>query len=532
MHNSTYTPRTSYSLRVDTRLVEVGVVVRDRAGHAVGGLTRDQFEIEADGKKREIVAFTAEGSAGAPAAAAAPSPPSAPAASPSPAPRFLGLLFDDFAMGPAELVPARIAARRFLRQGVAPNDQVAIFSTAKGQIVPFTTDTAKLAEAIEGLSLAQRGPDTLGCPVIAAYDAYLIANHLDPTVLPAKMDEAVRCGACIRRDRNCAELVEARASAAWAQVRDTSLRTMDVIKSVVDFMAKMPGRRVLLLTSSGFLSGTLEREQSEITDRALRGEVVINALDAKGLFTQDMGVQSGGGSMRSIALRQSQGTRPQDAANDALAVLAYSTGGLFFHNNNDLDQGFHDLGLAPSFSYSLGVSADKADNRYHHLKVRLKASGSHNVQARPGYFAASEAAPPAGPMRKIDQEVLSSDILQDMPALINAGSGTTPAGETGVRIVIHLDLQNLHWDSKAGVRSQKVTVVAALFDEKANFITGKESQMDFHLKDDTFQRMAQGLNAGLTLIAPPGRYRLRTVVEEAAGGRLAATAQPVEIRRD
>src|ERR1039458_8263472 len=54
-----YTP-SPFGLRVDTNLVETGVVVRDYKGHAVAGLTQVDFKIFDDGKAREITAFSVE----------------------------------------------------------------------------------------------------------------------------------------------------------------------------------------------------------------------------------------------------------------------------------------------------------------------------------------------------------------------------------------------------------------------------------------------------------------------------------------
>ncbi|SPE30952.1 hypothetical protein SBA6_1350009 [Candidatus Sulfopaludibacter sp. SbA6] len=54
--------------------------------------------------------------------------------------------------------------------------------------------------------------------------------------------------------------------------------------------------------------------------------------------------------------------------------------------------------------------------------------------------------------------------------------------------------------------------------------------MELALTDATFARLAvTGLNARLTLEAPPGAYRLREVIQEAVDGRIATTLQPLEI---
>jgi hypothetical protein len=46
VRTSVYWPRSQFTVRVNTQLVEVGVVVRDVRSHTVGGLSRNDFEIE------------------------------------------------------------------------------------------------------------------------------------------------------------------------------------------------------------------------------------------------------------------------------------------------------------------------------------------------------------------------------------------------------------------------------------------------------------------------------------------------------
>ena len=55
---SPYVPPSQYRLRTEARLVDVGVVVRDKRGRAVSGLQKRDFEIRDEGKNREIKAFT------------------------------------------------------------------------------------------------------------------------------------------------------------------------------------------------------------------------------------------------------------------------------------------------------------------------------------------------------------------------------------------------------------------------------------------------------------------------------------------
>jgi VWFA-related protein len=537
---STWAPRAQYVLKTETRIVEVGVVVRDSRGHSVGGLTRQDFKVEDGGKPVEITAFTSE-IASPPAAApqtAPPMPGATPATSAADTPpaRYMGLLFDDLSMGPGDLISARSAAKSFVTQGVSPGDLVAIFSLTKGQVAPFTSDTAKLNDALDRLGVATRNPALPACPNLSAYESYVIANNRDPTLLPVKVAEAMQCGVCQRRDprtdRDCPRTIQALATGVWESVRNNSAIALNSIRSVVDYMATLPGKRVLLMASSGFLSGTLEFEREDIVNHALRGNVVIHALDSKGLFTQDLGISRGGLPVRSMIARQSQGTRPQSESNDTMAILAASTGGLFFHSNNDLELGFRELGLLPEFFYSLDFTPrGEPDGKYHTLKVRLKDSRGYEVQARPGYFSA--VAKPTGPPaaeRRIDREMLSAETLDEVPLTFSTEPAATPPGETGVHVVLHLDIAHLQLVRRSGLHTEQLTVIAALFDAGGNFITGKECEIDFRLKDDTFSKLSSGTTAGLTLKAPPGKYQLRGVVREANQGKYTASSQPVQVQ--
>ncbi len=107
---------------------------------------------------------------------------------------------------------------------------------------------------------------------------------------------------------------------------------------------------------------------------------------------------------------------------------------------------------------------------------------------------------------------------------------TTPPGEPGVHVVLLLDVAHLQLVNHFGMRAEQLTLIAALFDAAGNFVTGKESEIDFNMKDDTFSKLSTGMTAGLTLHAPPGKYRLRAVVREANRGKYSASSQPVEVK--
>lgn len=538
---SEYLPRAQYALRTETRLVEVGVEVRDSRGHAVPGLKRSDFEIRDGGKPRAIKVFAVN--TAAPAAPAAASPKQNPAAPPPPEvrPRFVGLLFDDMNSNVGEFRSAQLAAKRFVTEGLSVGDRVAVFTTSRAQVLPFTADAGPLLEAIEGLRIRPFRADGSGCPELTPFDAYLIAERNDAASIEIKVAEARRClnlppprgrSSPDTETERLARNVIAQANAVWAQARGFSQSTLGTIRYVVDYMALMPGGRVLLLASGGFYSASLEAQQNDIISRALRGAVVINSLDAKGLYTIDPGEIPRGGDSQSIIRQQLLGTRPKEESNNALVYLAQSTGGRFFHNNNDLNQGFKELAVLPEITYILGFAPDPVpDGKYHKLSVRLTAANHYSLQARPGYFAPKEAPVNPTPERRIDREVLATTLLRELPAFLSTGAGKLDSGKIGVATAVSLDIKQLRFTDRSGARTQQITFVAVLLDEQGVFVTGRESVIDMALKEGTYARLLeQGVNAVVRLEAPPGIYRLRVVVEEAGAGRLSSFTERVEVR--
>jgi hypothetical protein len=268
---------------------------------------------------------------------------------------------------------------------------------------------------------------------------------------------------------------------------------------------------------------------TEYEAHALRANVVINSLDAKGLYTEDPQVAGMHGKMTIYGLNL--GMRPQDAANGVLAYLAEGTGGSFFHSNNDLDLGFRKLGMQPETSYLLGFIPDPPDGKYHKLKVSLTEKRHDDVQARKGYMAVVTPEEKPAPERRIDREVLGAGQSNDVPVTVTARPDKLENGQPVARVAFQWDAAKMRFQLQDGARSQKLRIVAALLDSRGNFATGKECAVEFALSESTFLRaVSGGLNTSMSLQAPAGTYRLRTVVVEDGEAHVSANTQAVELK--
>lgn len=538
-----YVPPTPVAIRSEVDLVEVPVVVRDGRRRAVAGLAKDNFEVYDAGKKQTITAFSVQRFTSPVDAGGGAKAPVTPAAAADgartkgePRSRFVALCFDDLNIDAAALKPAKAAAERFVKTGLAPGDRVAVVTTGQQQDSEFIGDVPSLLERIAKVTANRRLSEdvTPQCPRIRPFEAYLIVNHLDNQVLEAKVAEYQACAGRAPRPQ---QQVISMSQGIWQNALLNSRNTLRAIEDLVGGMAKLPGERMILLTSAGFLTGDLEADEDLLMAKALHAEVVINTLDARGLYLELPGGDASdsppmGRTPRRAQVEEAKIEGRQEAAkDDGMAVLAAGTGGTFFHNSDDLVRGFRELGMMPETMYLLGFapSGVAADGRFHSLKVRLAASKRYSLQARLGYTASSaNTAASVSPPSRLDSEVAASDAIADLPAEF---TWEQRPGPPGITIIAHLDIGRLHFETRRNRRSQKLTVVGVLRDARGSVVTGKRSELDLNFTEATFAQLAKtGQAVSMTLPATPGSYSVRAVVEDALEGKLTAAGASVEIK--
>lgn len=563
-----YTPP-PLRLAVQTQLVQLDAVVRDSRGRPVAGLTQSDFEILDEGKPRPIAAFSIESRPRTSGDAATPAPPfpshvpaSAPMQASAGPPRFVLLFFDDLHASTGELRRVQNAAEYFVRHSLGGNTRAAVFAASEGLTLDFSADADKLAAAVGKLGSHVRVSENgiMPCPRISPYQAFVIFNNIDPSAMVAAVSEAAACNSADPTIANpyaksgaragtmsklpsakdqLSIVVQQQVSQTWEMVRAASLQSYDALAAAIARLASASGTRVLLVASEGFLSGPEEAaRQQDLIDDAVRSGIVINGLDAKGLWSEPpvrpfnevseaiaQPIQTYQFEAASIGARNS-------ALNSTISELASATGGLFFHNNNDLAGGFDQLGGAPETNYLIAFHPDPQDaaGKYHKLKVRLTAGGQGYVQTRPGYFAPAAGASDAeAARRKLDQEAMAADTLTEFPMQLAGRIGKTDKGEPLLSLIIHVDLAKLQFAERDGRYLQKLQFIGALMNEQGEMVAAKEGLMDLALTEESITRLtASGINATLGLSARPGPYRVRVVVQE-SNGRMAALSQRVEL---
>lgn len=386
-------------IQVSVNAVLVPVVVRDSHGHAVGNLKQEDFQVFDKNKPQAISGFSIQKRAALEGAKPTAGPPPVDRATPQPpvpvresspgAPkRFTVFVFDDMHLSTGDLMQLQNVAPKIVAGSLTDADLAAVVSIS-GSSSGLTRDPTKLQDTIMKLTVHNLYRHTRGCPNIEYYEADRIQNKHDLMATDIAIENAMACCDC---SRETARTLVDEASRRELQIGDQDVRvTLGFIGEIVRKMGAMPGQRLLILVSPGFLANSAEAaaEKSQVLDMAAQSNVTISAVDARGLYTTvlDAGERSAGSALAERTTSQNHAASSA-LSEDVMAELADGTGGTYFHNSNDLQGGFQALTSVPEYVYLLELSLQnvKQDGSYHSLKVKVDKEGL-TLKARPGYFA-------------------------------------------------------------------------------------------------------------------------------------------------
>ncbi len=509
-------------------LVSVPVVVRDSKGHAVGNLRQEDFKLFDKGRQQVIVKFAVQANAVSPARQPISNQPTVSATAPTATVQpllpdhYIAYIFDDIHTDFGALARTRIAAEQHLAS-LSPASRAAVFTTSGRVFLDFTDDRDKLREALNRIT---PGPSALAptsanlelgrqdaCPPdINLYRADRALNALDPVELQAAETAAV---ACYGRDPSPPTMGRMAAQQVLeAGILDTKTN-LSSLENLVHRLAAMPGNRSIVLISSGFfVTSQLRQDESALMDSAIHANVTLNALDARGLFTQNT---------------------PQNLAlGDTMRELADGTGGKFFENDNGFKQGLDQLATPPEFTYVLGFSPQnlKLDGSYHGLKVSLVNAKGLDIQARRGYWAPNHAAGAAEQSKEeIQEAVFSLEEIRDIPVDVTTEFFKTSDAGAELTVESHLNLNGLKFKTAADRSQDTLTIVTGVFDQNGHYVKGTQRIVDLSLRQPTLDRLlASGMAVQETFELPPGRYVVRVVVRDSQGETMAARNGTVNIQ--
>ena len=244
-----------------------------------------------------------------------------------------------------------------LDKPLAANEYAAVVSLM-GVNSGITQDRAALEAAVKKVTVHRSFQhDSRDCPDIDYFSANKILNQHDETEFQIAVAKVDACAGTIEVSSGSAtgigqienptqadqRLALSAARRALSVGEEDARESLNAVATVVRAISKLSGQRTLILVSPGFLtlSPDTMNFKSQLFDQAAASNVVINTLDARGLYAGNVDASQGGST---VFLSQLTGQTSQNHLNamqeneNALSEMANGTGGTFFHNNNDLGE--------------------------------------------------------------------------------------------------------------------------------------------------------------------------------------------------
>jgi len=425
----------------------------------------------------------------------------------------------------------RVAAGKVF-DSMSPFDRVALYTTSGQFAQEFTSDRELLRTSLNQIiARPLNGTSFHDCPEISYYQADLMVNKNDTQALSIATEEAVQC-AFSGDESKAAEaqsIAMAEAFRIAAQGDSASEYGYRHMTDALRRLTAMPGQRKLVFISPGFIISSLLAERVDIVDRANRAGIVIDTLDARGLYTPDVQgdiANPPADSSRTAGFKASFRVQAQSAQSEILGDLALGTGGTFYHNRNDLDVVMREAVAAPAVSYLLGFSPQnlKLNGSFHTLKVSLAGKQKFTVQARRGYYAPRTLKNPEETAKEeIQEAVFSQEEIRDLPLDIQTQFFRKDQAQVRLSVLAHLDLKSVKFRKVDGRNHDDVTLATVIFDENGNYIAGGEKILEMKLLDSTLERLDRsGITVKSSFDVKPGSYLVRLVVRDKEGESMAA----------
>jgi len=410
-------------IKVDVNQVLVPVVVTDKHGHSVTGLSASDFLVSEDGEPQRLTAFSTESdltettlkaNSPLPAPSSAMIPPGA-------ARRTYIICLDTLNSSFTNLAGVTSALEKLFKREEGSDSKYALVALGRQPMVirNLTRDPNDILAALESkeltkeIGLGENGnmaqqQSELSFKLQEYCERCPCAGMPPPDAGGSSSDQV-----CAGK-RNGLEVFAGAASeerSLWAR------NFLGDMKDLVNNLAGQPGKRILILISDGFTlrpgrdlfgllalyfqielqnpGDSLKPAIDDIVRLATARDVTFYTLDSRGLYGSAAGALDASqdlqyGRVGPVLLPMIEAQKNMEAHEnqDAMTELAVDTGGVFYHNSNDLLKGLRQAFADGREYYLLAyASTHKAsDGKFREIRVEVKRKDAI-VRSKRGYWA-------------------------------------------------------------------------------------------------------------------------------------------------
>jgi VWFA-related protein len=505
------------TLSVRSQIVIETVVVRDKKGNTIDGLTAKDFTITEDGVPQTIrfcepqsmpstlsdVPLTLSGPEDIKIynrLARTQITPESPGDIRYKDHRLMSLYFDMSAMRPADQLRALAAAEKFIRTQMTTSDLVSIMRYSGGSVdvlQDFTADRNRLLSILETLVVGE-GQGS--------------AESVDDA-------SSADTGAAFGQDDS------------EFNIFNTD-RQLSALQTAARMLGQLNEKKSLIYFASGLrLNGVDNEAQLQATvDAAIRAGVSFWPIDARGLVAQaplgdatqgspgNAGMYSGGAAIATTSnLQQSQ---------DTLFSLAGDTGGKALLDYNDLTKGIVQAQQSITNYYILEYYPTNTalNGKFRHVKVSVNPELSAKLDFRQGYFAGKEFSKftTVDKERQLEDALMLGDPITELTIAIEINYFQLNRAEYFVPIVVKIPGRELALAKRGGADHTLIDFVGEIKDiYGGTTVTNVRDNVNIKLTDATAAELAKQpieYEAGFTLL--PGKYMIKFLARDDETGRI------------
>ena len=540
-------------VRINTALVQTDVTVFDKRGSFVEDLKREQFLLKVDGKPR-LISFFETVKAGSYseeaqlAAARGGAKTDKTAGTPVPLDRGRMMFFfvDDFHLAAGNLVRVRESLTRFINRTMGQNDEAEIL-TASGQagfLEQLTDNKAVLRAAVERLTLHQRTVRDLDSPRMSEYQALQIARN-DNDVLDYFIDELLKQLSGLPREV-AGEMIRQRALSMLQQSGMINTRTLASLESDVKSMARLPGRKLLIFMSDGFLldlrnSDAFDRLR-RVTSAAAAAGVVIYSIDSRGLVASLTDASEPVPFDPTGRLARASGGE-LSATQDGLNALAHDTGGRAFFNTNALGAAVTTAVKESSVYYLLAWRPEnekQSSPRFRQIEVSIVGRPELLVRFRRGFgepnatesVAQSKRQPPPTartPIQDLRSVLTANYPVSKLPVSMTLNFLNVPQSGLLLAMSLKVTTGRVVLEPIGGLPTAYIDIEGAIFDESGKSVGTFDNRFTIKARSLDAKTPPESLSYNHFSAIKPGIYQVRVAVRDAKEGRLGSAFQWIEI---
>jgi len=563
------------TLKLNVRTVLVDVVVTDKDGHAVPGLTKDDFQVSENGKPQAISFFEPNFSASPDAAAATPPalPPNTftnvPTVVPNDSVNVLLMDALNTAEGDQSYVHKEMV--RYLTT-LPPRVRIAVFMLSERLriIQGFTQDGTVLRAAIARLAANPNSSALL--PTIESNNAQQSAANM---ILQESVDTGY--GGVPNADlaAMASSLQQFQGQEAGFERNQRVLMTLEAFQQIAKYLTGVPGRKNLIwfvgdfphclaaMVNEGELTNggcPYDEEWKKTVDILAEARVSIYPVDARGLtphslYTAENPKLAGNPTTFQGVIQAQTSSLNSDLQQNGLNmadmdILAKSTGGKARYGGNDFKGYLADDIENGSRFYTLAYTPTDRKEVGKERQIEVKTiSGNYKLSYRHSYFEdtpkeqkLAESAPATDPLRPMmDRGMPDFTELSYRVKITPAGNppvGAAPhAGDNAdlkppftrytVSFTLSADRLTLVPDAD-GVRRGRIEVALVAYSQEGKPLNWEARSIGLSIRPEQ-NEMAQksGIPFHFDIDAPPGDVYLRTGIYDLSSNRAGTLEIPM-----